>query len=139
LRPVKSPELTADATVDHERVVGSGAVDASLSASYSSTVYHDIFDVMNQSPYATFNAQAGYIGLSVDYAYRRALVVKTGPPTYLLAVSVVDPSHSQRQCGKALMENCTWWPADGVLVIAIALARLRAHGEFVDRIEQHCG
>jgi iron complex outermembrane receptor protein len=48
------------ATVDYEHDVGSGAVDASLSASYSSTVYHDIFHMMKQSPYIAFNAQAGY-------------------------------------------------------------------------------
>jgi iron complex outermembrane receptor protein len=60
LRLVKAPEFTANATLDFMRPLGSGSLDASLSVGYSSTVYHDIFHVMEQSSYTTLNALVGY-------------------------------------------------------------------------------
>jgi iron complex outermembrane recepter protein len=60
LRLVKAPELTANGTLEFAHEMGKGTLDASASLSYSSTVYHDIFHVMKQSPYTTLNAQTGY-------------------------------------------------------------------------------
>jgi iron complex outermembrane recepter protein len=60
LRLVKAPEFTGNASLDFAHATGSGSVDASMNISYSSTVYHDIFHVMKQSPYTTLNARAGY-------------------------------------------------------------------------------
>jgi iron complex outermembrane recepter protein len=60
LRLVKAPELTANASLDYVHDMSKGVLDASMNVSYSSTVYHDIFHVMQQSPYTTLNAQTGY-------------------------------------------------------------------------------
>jgi len=60
LRLVKAPELTANATLDYVQDMSSGAIDASINVNYSSAVYHDLYHVMEQSAYTTFNARAGY-------------------------------------------------------------------------------
>lgn len=59
-RLAKAPEFTGNLTLDYERQTGNGIFDASTTYSYSSTVYHDIYHIIEQSPYSTLSAQAGY-------------------------------------------------------------------------------
>jgi iron complex outermembrane recepter protein len=59
-RLIRSPEVTASATLSYERDMFDGAFDASATVYYSSSVKHDITSVLTQDDYVTLNAQAGY-------------------------------------------------------------------------------
>ncbi len=60
-RLTRAPEFTGNVTLDYERYSNSGVFEASTTLSYSSTVYHDTYQVIEQSPYSTLSAQAGYL------------------------------------------------------------------------------
>lgn len=60
-RLTRAPKFTGNLTLDYERHTENGVVDASTTLSYSSTVYHDIYQVIEQSAYTTLSAQAGYL------------------------------------------------------------------------------
>ncbi|WP_317928886.1 TonB-dependent receptor [Halioxenophilus sp. WMMB6] len=59
-RLMKAPELTANLSLDYEKSTDAGFFDASANVSYSSKVYHDIYQVIEQDDYFTLSARAGY-------------------------------------------------------------------------------
>ena len=59
-RLTRAPEVTANLSLDFERPTDSGLFEASATLSYSSTVYHDIYHIIEQEAYTTLSAQAGY-------------------------------------------------------------------------------
>jgi iron complex outermembrane receptor protein len=59
-RLTRAPKFTGNLTLDYEQQMEGGLMDASATLSYSSTVYHDIYQVIEQSSYTTLSAQAGY-------------------------------------------------------------------------------
>lgn len=60
-RLIRAPEFTGNVSLTYELPTENGLFDASANLSYSSTVYHDLYHVIEQEPYTTLNAQAGYL------------------------------------------------------------------------------
>ena len=60
-RLIRTPKVTANATLNYSRDISIGHFDASATVSYSTTVYHDLTQVIRQPAYATLNVQSGVL------------------------------------------------------------------------------
>jgi iron complex outermembrane receptor protein len=59
-RLLRSPKISTSATLNYDRPLGSGKLDASATVYYSSSIKHDVTGTLTQGAYATLSAQAGY-------------------------------------------------------------------------------